>query len=106
MGNKKPKPIHIEILVCPNGHGTMAVSIDDTRITPDKCCGMWRALKQWDVTDLKTYADGFKSGVEAAAGIADMFNSESRHPFRLGDLILCKLNQTKMKKPRRNKWRL
>lgn len=45
----------------------------------------------------------FKRGVIAAADIADSFGSTSTHPFRLGDIILCKLNATARLKPRRNR---
>jgi hypothetical protein len=55
-----------------------------------------------------TKIDDFKRGVEAAAGVLELggFNAVTTHPFRLGDVILCKLNQTARKKPRRNKVRL
>ena len=46
---------------------------------------------------------GFKSGVEAAAGVIEMFNSTTTHPFRLDDVVRCKLNVTRRVKPRRNK---
>ena len=47
---------------------------------------------------------GYKHGVEAAAGVLDGggFNATTTHEYRLGDVVLCKLNQTKRDKPRRN----
>jgi hypothetical protein len=45
---------------------------------------------------------GFKAGVEAAAEIADSFNALMSHPYRLGDVLLAKLNQTRRQRPRRN----
>ncbi len=48
----------------------------------------------------------FKRGVEAAADVAATYNSSTTHDYRLDDCILCKLNQTNRKKPRRNKAKL
>ena len=47
---------------------------------------------------------GYKHGVAAAAGVLDGggFNATTTHEYRLGDVVLCKLNQTKRDKPRRN----
>ena len=45
----------------------------------------------------------FQRGVIAAAGIAEMYNAESSHPYRLDDCILGKLNVGSRKKPRRNR---
>jgi len=47
----------------------------------------------------------FSHGIRYAAEIADTYNGTTTHPYRLGDCILFKLNQTK-KKPRKNKKRL
>ena len=49
---------------------------------------------------------GFVRGVEAAAGVAEQYNSSTTHPYRLDDCILCKLNVTKRQKPRLNKKKL
>jgi hypothetical protein len=50
-------------------------------------------------------AAAFKRGVEAAAGVMEggAFNATTTHPYRLGDVILCKLNQTTRKMPRKNR---
>ena len=48
----------------------------------------------------------FRRGVEAAAHYIDDFNSLTTHPYRLGDSVLCKLNATSRKEPRRNQKRL
>jgi len=45
-------------------------------------------------------------GVEAAASLASEYDSSSTHEYRLEDCILCKLNVTNLKKPRRNRDRL
>lgn len=42
-----PQPkVLVEILVCP-AHNYYAVAINDTRVTPSKCCGSWTVLRQW-----------------------------------------------------------
>jgi hypothetical protein len=46
--------------------------------------------------------DDFRRGALAAADAADMYNSASTHEYRLGDLILAKLNLRKQN-PRSNK---
>lgn len=58
---------------CPE-HGFAAISIDDetgcgTRVTPDKCCGSWRNVKDWalDASDWRELAEL----AEAAALSAD-----------------------------------
>jgi hypothetical protein len=40
--------------------------------------------------------------VTVAAEIADSFNALTSHPYKLGDIVLCKLNQTRRKQPRPN----
>jgi hypothetical protein len=45
----------------------------------------------------------FKRGVEAAAGVVEMFNGSTTHPYRLDDVVLCKLNVVSRDKPRLNK---
>jgi hypothetical protein len=49
--------------------------------------------------------EAFKKGVRHAAEIADTYNSSTSHPYRLGDCILGKLNQTN-RTPRKNTQRL
>lgn len=44
----------------------------------------------------------FKRGVESAASIASSFNSTSTNEFDLGEVILCKLNVIKKKRPKKN----
>lgn len=43
----------LSILVC-DRHGFYAVEIGDdsggTRITPSKCCGSWRRIKSWSLS--------------------------------------------------------
>lgn len=41
--------IKLEIVRCPM-HGYYAVCINDTRITPDKCCGSWSVFKAWQIS--------------------------------------------------------
>jgi hypothetical protein len=50
----------------------------------------------------KDYTRGFQRGAEAAAGVAEMYNGSTTHPFRLDDCILGKLN-LREDKPRLNK---
>jgi hypothetical protein len=45
----------------------------------------------------------FKQGVMAAANIMEGFNTVTTHRYRLDDVIRCKLNVVKRKKPRLNK---
>ena len=44
----------------------------------------------------------FVAGIRAAASVIGDYNSTSMNPFRLDDVVLCKLNVTKREKPRRN----
>jgi len=48
----------------------------------------------------------FRRGVLAAAAVADQYNSCTNLPYRLGDLVACKLNATSRQKPRKNRKRL
>jgi hypothetical protein len=38
---------------CPVHRDYMSISIDDenggTRVTPDKCCGQWRTIRDWSL---------------------------------------------------------
>ena len=52
------------------------------------------------------YQEYFEKGVKLAADIADDYNSSSIHPYMLGDCIMCKLNITGAKNPRKNSRRL
>lgn len=45
----------------------------------------------------------FRRGVEAAAGVIEMFNGTTTHAYRLDDVVLCKLNVIGRAKPRLNK---
>jgi hypothetical protein len=45
----------------------------------------------------------FKRGVKAAAGVVEMFTGSTTHPYRLDDVVLCKLNVVSRDKPRLNK---
>jgi hypothetical protein len=49
------KTVIVEMLVC-RAHGYHAVSIDNTRITPEKCCGSWQTLRAF-VVDASTIED-------------------------------------------------
>jgi len=62
------------------------------------------AMVRREVREIKSaeWQEGFQVGAEAAAEIADGYNASTTHEHRLGDCILCKLNLTKRKKPRRN----
>lgn len=44
----------------------------------------------------------FRRGVVTAADVANAYNADSAHPYRLGDCILAKLN-VGCRKPRRNR---
>lgn len=48
-------------------------------------------------------SDAFRRGVEAAAGVIEMFNGSTTNPYRLDDVVLCKLNVVRRVKPRINK---
>lgn len=47
--------------------------------------------------------DDFKKGVHAAASVIGDFSGSTTHLFRLDDVVLCKLNVVKRKRPRKNK---
>lgn len=47
--------------------------------------------------------EGFLAGAQAAAAIAGDFDGVVDHPYRMEDVILCKMNLTKLKKPRLKK---
>lgn len=51
-------------------------------------------MESKSMTSRKSSLDlrAFKRGVEAAAGIVEMFNGSTTHPYRLDDVVLCKLN--------------
>jgi hypothetical protein len=40
--------VKLEILTC-RAHGFFAVTIDNSRVTPDKCCGSWNVVRSWNV---------------------------------------------------------
>jgi hypothetical protein len=46
--------------------------------------------------------DRYVEGIKTAAAFAGEFDGSSTHPYKLEDVILCKLNVTKRKKPRVN----
>lgn len=66
---------------CPQHPSFWSVSIDDdnggTRLTPGKCCGRWRVVKEWAVTpkdiaemvnELESYADAASRAADEARG--------------------------------------
>jgi len=66
------------------------------------------AMVRREIHEIKSaeWQEGFQAGAEAAAEIADGYNASTTHEYQLGDCILCKLNLTKRKKPRRNSKRI
>lgn len=58
--------------------------------------------KKNPLTRQRTYEQGFSNGVICAADVAADFDDLSAHTYRISDVVLCKLNQTRRKFPRRN----
>lgn len=44
----KPDEAKLEIVTC-SMHSYYAVVINDSRISPSKCCGSWAVLRSWTV---------------------------------------------------------
>lgn len=44
----KPDEAKLEIVRC-SMHGYYAVVVNDSRISPSKCCGSWSVLRSWTV---------------------------------------------------------
>ncbi len=47
----------VEILRCPKHATFWAVSINDLRVTPSKCCGAWSSVARWKIHGTSFLAD-------------------------------------------------
>ncbi len=73
-----------------------------TGIVPFGCEG-WEKVAAFLMDMVEQQRQSFLRGATAAAEIASTFDKQIDHPYRMDDVILCKLNLTKRKKPRRKR---
>ena len=47
----------IEVLRCPRHASFWAVTVNDFRVTPSKCCGAWSKVVRWKIDGRTLLAD-------------------------------------------------
>ena len=55
----------LEVLQCPV-HRYMCVAINDTRVTPGKCCGQWMTVRRWK-TDGRSFTADVRNAIKGVS---------------------------------------